>query len=201
MSRRVHLPPSQGRGYSVRGVMSRGRGQRSVGLLELAPALGFEFGCSAGGAGGGAASSRARRGVRRWTRRVGHQLHGRSRDAHAGHLREQSHLVMPPAGPGHRALPEVGVGGIENDAGLALRLERGGLRLSVRPVQAVDQRVHVGIDRVGGRHGEDTRAGGALLVLVQPDGGEPFVPQTPRRPCWLSFCENRYMSRLLSWPV
>ena len=116
-------------------------------------------------------------GGRRRARGVGLLLHDRSGDARAGDFGEQAHLVVPPSGPRHRALPEIGVGGIEDDPGLAFGFQRGGLRLSEDAIEAIDQRVHIGIDGVGGRHGEDARAAGALLVFVQPDGGEPFVPE------------------------
>ena len=162
--------------FGARGDVARRR-ERIVGTLEGAAALGFEIAGAAGGTGGGAASAGGGRGCGGGARGVGLQLHDGSGDARAGDFGEQAHLVVPPSGPRHGALPEVGVGGVEDDAGLAFGFQRGGLRLAEDAVEAIDQRVHVGIDGVGGRHGEDARTAGALLVFVEPDGGEPLVPQ------------------------
>ena len=68
---------------------------------------------------------------------------------------------------------------------LPLGLERGGLLLAVNPVQPVDQRMNVRVDRVGGRHREDPGTVAALLVFVEPDRGEPVVPeQVGRHPAF-----------------
>ncbi len=101
------------------------------------------------------------------------------RDAGARHLGEEPDLVVPPAAPRHRAFPEVRVGGVVDDPVFARCLERGRLRLAEDPVPPVDQRVDVGVDGVGRGHDEDPGAGTALLMLVEPDGREPVVPEQP----------------------
>ena len=107
-------------------------------------------------------------------------LIGRRCNANACHLGEQPDLVVPPAGPGHRSLPEVGVGGVVDDAFLAGRLQRSCLRLAHDRVPAVNQRVHVLVDRIGGGHHEDARASRTHLVLVEPHGRKPVVPRDLR---------------------
>ena len=164
MSRSVQRPPSQGRGYSVRGLMSVGGGSGAV--IESRPLPSPRPGRAARPApmpGAGA------------------QLLDRRRDARARDLGEQADLVVPPAAPRHRPLPEVRVGRVVDDAFLAGRFERRRLRLAEDAVPAVDQRVHVRVDRIGRRHHEDARAAAAHLVLVEPHGGEPVVPQQLRR--------------------
>src|SRR5882762_10947265 len=69
----------------------------------------------------------------------------------AGHFGEQADLVVPPAAPRHRAFPEVRVRRVVDDAFLAGRFERRRLRLPEDPVPAIDQRMDVQVDRIGGR--------------------------------------------------
>ncbi len=129
-------------------------------------------------------------------RRAGHGaalLDGRGH-ADAGDLGQHADLVVPPAAPRHRALPEVGVRRVVDDAVLAGGLEGGGLRLAQDAVPPVDQRVHVRVDRVGGGHHEDARAGVAHLVLVQPHGGEPVLPQQRRRQLALLLGEHVHVA-------
>src|SRR6476646_3696838 len=45
-------------------------------------------------------------------------------DARTRHLREKPDLVMPPAAPGHRPLPEIRVGRVVDDPVFARRFER-----------------------------------------------------------------------------
>ena len=134
-------------------------------------------------AGVAAAAAAARCGGVRLRRRAALRalLFDRRRDAHARHLRQQADLVVPPAAPGHRALPEVRVGRVVDDALFARRFERRRLRLSEDAVPAVDQRMHVRVDGIGRRHHEDARAVAAHLVLVEPHRRIPVVPQQLRR--------------------
>ena len=88
---------------------------------------------------GGARARRVAQGTRRrrgWGcrqrrdgRRPGRGAELIHRRGHAGarHLREQANLVVPPAGPRERTLPEVRVGRVVDDAVLARDLERGRL--------------------------------------------------------------------------
>src|SRR6185295_8168833 len=84
---------------------------------------------------------------------------------------------MPPAGPRHRTLPEIRVSRVINHTVFSGEIERRSLRLSEQSVEAIDQRVDVLINRIGGGHSENSRAGVALLMFVEPDSGEPIVPQ------------------------
>src|SRR5262249_54786569 len=90
-------------------------------------------------------------------------------DARARDFSQQAHLVVPPAAPRHRALPEVSVGRVEDDAVLAFGFQRGGLRLAEDAIPAIYQLMHVWIDWIGRRHHKNARAVAAHLVFVQPD--------------------------------
>ena len=87
-----------------------------------------------------------------------------------------------------------------DDPVLAGGLEGRPLHLAENPVPPVDERMHIRIDRIGGRHDEDPRAGAALLVLVEPHRGNQSC-QSSFAVSRLSTCVNMYMSRLLSWPT
>ena len=161
MSRSVQWPPIQGRGYSVRALMSVG-------------------------AGSGPPPPPPRPAPRpppaaRLLARHRALLIDRRGDARARDLGEEAYLVVPPAAPRHRPLPVVGVGRVVDDAFLAGGLEGGSLGLPEDAVPAVDERVHVRVDRIGGRHDEDARGIAAHLVLVEPHRREPVAPQQARR--------------------
>ena len=118
------------------------------------------------------------RGVRCGSRRAG----GRAScsigvgDARARDFGEQADLVVPPAAPGHRALPEVRVGRVVDDA-VPCRPPRAPPPATARGcVPAVDQRMDVRVDRIGRRHDEHARAVGAHLMLIEPDRRKPVVP-------------------------
>ncbi len=68
------------------------------------------------------------------------------------------------------------------------------MRLAQDAVPPVDQRVDVRVDRIGGGHHEDARAGAAHLMFVQPHGGEPVLPQQLRRELALFLREHVHVA-------
>ena len=66
---------------------------------------------------------------------------------------------------------------------------------------APDQRMDVGVDRIGERRDEHARAVRAHLVLVDEDLRKPLVVDGPRFSSCVSICVSMNQSRLLSWPT